>query len=131
MISFLATPRPRHRGPLSRSHHNQVEAAARGISAAVTVRSVGNASGSLYPEAFPQVPRLSGNGVSAESRAIAQATIGVVVDLMHTPRLRQRPGMLDEPSVLVHAMVCPLNCIPMQCLQLLLTSCREHNSGSR
>jgi AcrR family transcriptional regulator len=43
----------------------------------------------------------------ADARALAQAAIGVIADVVQYPELRERPGIAEELSALAHAMVLP------------------------
>ncbi|MDF3308340.1 TetR/AcrR family transcriptional regulator [Rhodococcus sp. T2V] len=52
---------------------------------------------------------LSDDLTTADARALAQATIGVVTDVSQTPGLRERPEIAAELAVLAHAMVLPSN----------------------
>lgn len=43
----------------------------------------------------------------ADARALAQAAIGVVTDISQNPRFMRRPGIADELTALMHAIVVP------------------------
>ncbi|MFA5709491.1 MAG: TetR family transcriptional regulator, partial [Mycolicibacterium sp.] len=53
------------------------------------------------------IAALSDSLSAADARTLAQAAIAVVTDVSQDPRLRQRPGLADELTALVRAMVLP------------------------
>ncbi|MFZ2178612.1 MAG: TetR/AcrR family transcriptional regulator [Rhodococcus sp. (in: high G+C Gram-positive bacteria)] len=55
---------------------------------------------------------LSDELTTSDARALTQAVIGVVTDVSQTPRLRERPGLAEELTVLARAMVLPPSLVP-------------------
>jgi len=75
-------------------------------------QSLRNAQREYVAEWVEVIEQLSEGLSTADARALAQAAIGVVTDVTQNPRLRRRPGIADELSALVRAMVLPAGLNP-------------------
>ncbi len=75
-------------------------------------QSLRNAQREYVAEWVAVIESLSDGLSTADARGLAQAAIGVVTDVMQDPRLRQRPGIAEELTALVHAMVLPPGLTP-------------------
>ncbi|MBR7194383.1 TetR/AcrR family transcriptional regulator [Gordonia sp. SCSIO 19800] len=56
---------------------------------------------------------LSGEMISDDARALAQAAISVITDVCQNPELKTRPGLAEQLSALAHAMVLPTGLEPV------------------
>ncbi|ORA15718.1 TetR/AcrR family transcriptional regulator [Mycobacterium arosiense] len=75
-------------------------------------QSLRNAQREYVAEWVEAIESLSDELSTADARALAQAAIGVVTDVMQNPRLRQRPMLAEELNALVRSMVLPPGLVP-------------------